>query len=72
MLDVSKLSTVPVDQWINEWMEREPSSEYRGCMVFQLYMIRKKHGRESSKEYRNHIKELGHYPTKNKTTQSSQ
>jgi hypothetical protein len=62
MFDRSKLSTVPVDQWISEWMEREPSAEYRGCMVIQLYTIRKKHGRASSKEYRNYIKELGKYP----------
>jgi hypothetical protein len=64
MFDSSKLSTVPVDQWINEWMEREPSAEYRGCMAIQLYTISKKHGRAASKEYRNYIKETGRYPTK--------
>jgi hypothetical protein len=64
MFDPSKLSTVPVDQWINEWMGREPSKQYRECMVIQLYTIRKKHGRTASKEYRNHIKDLGKYPTR--------
>jgi len=44
-------------------VEGEPSSEYRGCMVIQLYTIRKKHGRAASKEYRNYIKGLGKYPT---------
>jgi hypothetical protein len=63
MFDKSKLITVPVDQWINEWMERESAPEYRGCMVVQLYTIRKKHGREACKGYRNYIKETGRYPT---------
>ena len=65
MFDPSKLSTVPVDQWISEWMVREPSAEYRECMAIQLYTISKKHGRASSKEYRNYIKEIGRYPTRN-------
>jgi hypothetical protein len=63
VFDKSKFNTVPVDQWINEWMERQPSPEFRGCMVLQLYTIRKKHGRDACKEYRNYMKSTGHYPT---------
>ena len=63
MFDKFKLTTVPVDQWISEWMERELSTEYRSCMAIQLFTISRKHGREAAKEYRNYIKESGHYPS---------
>ena len=63
MFDKSKLSTVPVDEWLAEWLSREASPEHRGFMALQLYVISKKHGREASKAYRQHVKETGHYPT---------
>ena len=62
MLDLSTLSTVPVAEWLGEWLNRETSAEYRGCMALQLYVISKKHGRAAAKAYRQHVKETGHYP----------
>jgi hypothetical protein len=63
VFDPATLSTVPVNEWLGEWLNRETSAEYRGCMALQLYVISKKHGRESAKAYRQHVKEIGHYPT---------